>query len=76
MKLQTTLMIIVSLAVLHNICRERNEEEPPDPEDLQLFLRVMEEDGAPNVPFYNNDAAVGFDVRRNFIENYFQFLNE
>lgn len=53
LKIDTMLFVIIATAVLYNICRENNEAEPPDPEDIERFLDVMHED-ASNIPPENN----------------------
>ncbi|KAG5869690.1 hypothetical protein JTB14_025717 [Gonioctena quinquepunctata] len=60
--------VVVATAALHNICKENNEEDPPDPEDLELFLRIMEEDEVPHIPPHvqENDAAIAFQTQRVF----------
>lgn len=75
LKLNTTLTVIVATAVLYNICKLNNEEEPPDPEEIELFQNIMAEDEVPNIPFQNG-AVVGDEIRRNIIDNYFAFLEE
>lgn len=78
LKLDTTLVIIVACAVLHNICRDQNEDDPPDPEDLELFLQVMEEDEVPNIPAVYVDQGVpvqATQTRQQIIE-YFSTIDE
>nr|CAH7735089.1 unnamed protein product [Callosobruchus chinensis] len=38
LKLSTTLTIIVATAVIYNICKQNGEPNPPNIDDLQLFL--------------------------------------
>lgn len=76
LKLETTFTIIVACAVLHNICREYNELEPPNPEDIEQFMHVMEEDAVPEVPHPDNNIGEGFNYRNALIENYFAFLDQ
>ncbi|KAG5879956.1 hypothetical protein JTB14_024549 [Gonioctena quinquepunctata] len=65
--------VVVATAVLQNIC---NEEDPPDPEDLELFLRIMEKDEVPHIPPHvrENDAAIAFQTQRVLIDDYFSHL--
>lgn len=77
LKLETTLMLIVATGVVYNICKDNNEEEPPDPDDVQRFLNIMLENEVPNIPVANNLAAVqGNQTRRNFVNIYFEHIEE
>lgn len=75
LKLDTVLVIIVATGVMYNICRENNEEEPPDP-DVENFLHVMREDEVPNIPNNNHNVPQGNQTRRDLIDNYFRFIDE
>nr|CAI5836611.1 unnamed protein product [Callosobruchus analis] len=70
LKLSTTLIIIVATAVVYNICKQNGE---PDPDDIQLFVQVMEDDGVPNIPA-SEDGISGVETRRDFIAQYFAHL--
>lgn len=77
LKLETTLMLIVATGVVYNICKDNNEEEPPDPDDVQRFLNIMLENEVPNIPVANNLAAVqGNQTRRDFVNIYFEHIEE
>lgn len=80
LKLDTVLTIIVALAVLHNICREQNEADPPEPEDLDMFLRRMEEDVVPNIPPFIVGVGQAPELQalgsREQMVNYFANLND
>ncbi|VEN51211.1 unnamed protein product [Callosobruchus maculatus] len=73
LKLSTTLTIIVATAVVYNICKQNGEPDPPDPDDIQLFVQVIEDDVVPNVPA-SEDGISGVETRRNFIAQYFAHL--
>lgn len=78
LKLDTTLTIIVACAVLHNICVQQNDIDPPDPDDLELFNRVMLEDEVPEVPVVNENlpGLLQGTIFRQQIINYFATLIE
>ncbi|ERL87295.1 hypothetical protein D910_04690 [Dendroctonus ponderosae] len=77
LKIDTVLIIIIATAVLHNICGEQNEEEPPDPEDLERFIHLMQEDEVPNIPLaFSNILSQGNQNRRDLIDSYFRFIDE
>ncbi|XP_031328994.1 putative nuclease HARBI1 [Photinus pyralis] len=50
LKVQTVLTLIIALAVVHNICKEANEEDPPDPENLDRFLEILQQQDVPHIP--------------------------
>lgn len=73
--LSTTLQIIVATAVVYNICKKNNEEEPPDPEDLNHFVQIMQEDEVPNIPNpQENNPILGIQTQRALINDYFLHL--
>lgn len=72
LKLDTTLTVIVATAVLHNIARRQHEPEPPVEEHI---LQLLANGQIPNVPdLLDQRAGAGFDLRNEFIHNYFRLL--
>lgn len=77
LKLDTVLTVIIATAVVHNICRANNEQEPPYPEDVERFEQVMRDDDVPNIPPPDNyNLRQGNQIRRELIENYFRYMDE
>lgn len=77
LKVDTILTLIVATAVVYNICKQNNEEEPPEPEDIERFLQVMQEDEVPHIPNLNNQILpLANLVRRDLIDNYFRYIEE
>lgn len=77
LKLNTAMVVIVATGVLHNICIENNDPEPPPPEDLELLENIMQQDEVPNIPLQNEANNNGIlNVQRNFVDNYFAHIEE
>lgn len=77
LKIDTVLEIIVATAVLYNICKENNEQDPPDPEDLARFLQVMVEDDVPIIPPQRQGIEIaghGITMQSALINDYFSNL--
>lgn len=70
------LMIIVATGVIHNICKDNNEDEPPDPQDIERFLEVMVADEVPHIPAIQDGRLMGVQTRVNLINQYFADLGE
>ena len=79
LKLETCMEVIIATAVVYNICKDQNEEDPPDPEDIELFLQIMQEDDVPDIPaqgYRNGNVALGLQTQRALINEYFAQLHE
>ncbi|XP_031328081.1 putative nuclease HARBI1 [Photinus pyralis] len=71
LKLDTTLIVIVATAILHNVAQEMGEDEIPPVEGNPHELNVLIEEGnIPVVPADINHVG-GNNVRLNFINDYF-----
>lgn len=71
------LTTIVASAILHNLARRNNEDEPPADHDVdQHQLQVLINNGQiPNViDPQNRGRGAGFLARNNFVNNYFGML--
>lgn len=75
LKLDTILQVIVATAVLHNIARNMNEEEPPLPEDINEdelnYLIAVGEAGDVPEPQGNLNAN---HFRNQLLNDYFSVL--
>lgn len=78
LKLETTLTIIVACAVLHNVCIDQNDIDPPDPDDVDLFNQVMLDDEIPDIPVVddNQPGLPQGTISRQLLINYFATLIE
>lgn len=74
LKLETTLEVIIALAVVYNICKENNEPPPPAPDDLQELLAMLEVHEVPQIPVVIPGHNQGIETRRNLVQNYFSHL--
>nr|CAI5828830.1 unnamed protein product [Callosobruchus analis] len=66
-------ILAYATAIVYNICKQNGEPDPPDPDDTQLFVQVMEDDGVPNIPA-SEDGISGVETGRDFIAQYFAHL--
>lgn len=64
---------IIATAALHNIARLNREAEPPQDQefDQQRLQQLLVDGHIPVIPHNNNQDGDGYDVRTEFINNYF-----
>lgn len=76
LKQDTVLAVIIACAVLHNIARERGEEDPPLPAEINQheLQQLIEAGNIPEVPAAINGRerrGAGHEFRRSYITNFF-----
>lgn len=78
LKLETVLTLIISTCILHNIAIQEGEQEPPAPDNIDMYElnQLIQMGQIPDVPEYNvrNREIAGMEVRNNFVANYFANL--
>lgn len=73
LKLQNTLTVIIATAVLHNIAREMNEDEPPLDVDAEIIDHLILQGNISVVPQNVNNFNEGQNIRQEFV-TYFERL--
>nr|CAI5842435.1 unnamed protein product [Callosobruchus analis] len=65
-----TSLIVIVAAAIYNTAKGDNEEEPPDPENMEHFLVATADDDVPNIPMEMNVQDLGFHVRQELINDF------